>query len=89
MGFNKSYKVHFVFKIRRTQLSGHVQALKYTKTPDLSSFGLLIRPTQPNGHVIALKSTKDVRSELIWAFNKTYTAQWSRTSFKIYKRREI
>ena len=64
---NKSYKAHLVFKIRRTRLSGHVQALKYTKTRDLSLFRLLIRPTQPNGHVLALKSTKDARSDPIWA----------------------
>ena len=64
---NKSYTAHFDFKIRRTRHSGHVQALKYTKTRDLSLFGLLIRPTQPNGHVLALKSTKDVRSDPIWA----------------------
>jgi len=63
---NKSYTVHLVFKIRRTRLSGHVQALKYTKTRDLSLFRLLIRPTQPNGHVLALKSTKDARSDPIW-----------------------
>ena len=57
------YTARFYFKIRRTR---HVQALKYTKTRDLSLFRLLIRPTQPNGHVLALKSTKDVRSDPIW-----------------------
>ena len=36
----------------------------------------VLMTTQPNGHVPALKSTKDVRSDLDWALNKTYTARF-------------
>ena len=41
---------------------------------------LKIKHTRFSGHVQTLKSTKDMRSDLVWALNKTYTAHFD---FKI------